>query len=221
MKTTPVLIALCLSLLLPTSALRAETRYVSDQLVVTLRSGTGDNYQAVENLKTDSPVRVLQDTGAFVQVTTEKGNTGYIQSHYVSKEIPKPIRIAELKQQIIKLQAELEKCSKTAASANEKQATIDDISKKLQQAQAELAKVSSDYENLLERSQDVVTLTTAYEQQSEENSRLSSELEVLQVENNNFHRSNMIQWFLAGGAVFFCGWLVGKISRRKRGFKQF
>lgn len=224
MKNISISVALFTALLLTTSTALAETRYIADQLVVTVRSSTGKNYQILEKLRTDTPVTVLKDDGSFIQVKTKKGNTGYIRSEYVSKNLPKPIRIAELKKQVEKLEQQLEKerlaCLDNTELASSGQAKIDAISKDLLLTKQELEKVSSDYKTLLGSSKDVLDLMTAYEGQSEENSRLSSELAVLQDENKNFHRSNMIQWFLAGGAVFFFGWLAGKISRRKRGFSR-
>ena len=224
MKNISISVALFTALLLTTSTALAETRYIADQLVVTVRSSTGKNYQILEKLRTDTPVTVLKDDGSFIQVKTKKGNTGYIRSEYVSKNLPKPIRIAELKKQVEKLEQQLEKerlaCLDNTELASSGQAKIDAISKDLLLTKQELEKVSSDYKTLLGSSKDVLDLMTAYEDQSEENSRLSSELAVLQYENKNFHRSNMIQWFLAGGAVFFFGWLAGKISRRKRGFSR-
>ncbi len=52
MNTTVVCLLLSLVLLLPGLAL-AETRYISDQLVVTVRSSTGKNYKVLEKLRTD------------------------------------------------------------------------------------------------------------------------------------------------------------------------
>ncbi len=222
MKISSISTILFLSLLLPTSALLAETRYIADQLVVNVRSNTGKDYKVLENLKTDTPVEVLIVDGPFVQVRTAKGTTGYIRSQFVSKNTPKPLRIAELKKKAARLQAQLEneqqRCRENSELATSGQGKINSLAKDLQQTRHELEKISSDYNSLQERSEDVINLTTAYDEQNEENNRLSRELAVLQEENKNFHRSNMIQWFLAGGSVFFCGWLAGKISRQKRRF---
>ena len=130
MNTTVVCVLLSLVLLLPGLAL-AETRYISDQLVVTVRSSTGKNYKVLEKLRTDVPVEVLKDDGSFVKVKTKKGNSGYIRSEYVSKKTPKPIRIKELQQQLDKLQAKLEQerldCLASTEMASSSQEKIDAI----------------------------------------------------------------------------------------------
>ena len=224
MKISSISIILFLLLLLPASMLLAETRYIADQLVVNLRSNTGNNYKVLENLKTDTPIEVLKVDGPFVQVKTAKGNIGYIRSQFVSKNIPKPIEIAELKKQgaklLVQLEEERQKCLENKDLATSGKGTINALTKDLQQTRQELEIITSDYNSLRERSDDVINLTAAYDEQNEENNRMSNELAVLQEENKNFHRTNMIQWFLAGSSVFFFGWLIGKISRRKRGFDR-
>ncbi len=225
LSSPTVTLLLSLSLLLPATAALAETRYISDQLVVSVRSDTGSNYKSLESLRTDTPVEVLKDAGAFVQVKTEKGIVGYIPDQYVTQNIPKSRQISELTRQLAELQAQHEKeraaWQKSAGPMTSEQSDVEALSQELQQTKLELEKVSSDYKTLREGSQDVLNLMSSYEAQTEDNLRLSHEVAVLQKENNSFHRSNMIQWFLAGGAVFFFGWLIGKISRRKRGYTRF
>jgi len=225
MKITSIPLIIILALVLHTPMVLAETRYISDQLVVNVRTATGNDYKSLENLPTDSPVEVLKEVAGFVQVKTEKGTIGFIPNQYVSKNIPKSIQISELTRQLTELQTQLEnerqEYQKSSKSANSGQQDFAAVSNELRQTKLELEKVSSDYKTLRESSADVIDLMTGYETQTEEILRLSNEVAVLQKENNNFHRSNMVQWFLAGGAVFFFGWLIGKISRRKRGFARF
>lgn len=223
--TLVLLLSLILSQLPMAATALAETRYISDQLVVSVRSEASNNYKTLDSLRTDTPVEVLKDAGAFVQVKTEKGIVGYIPDQYVTKNIPKSIQISELTRQLSELQSQLETLrqeqQKTPAAEDADQTDIAAVRNELKQTKLELEKISSDYKTLRESSQDVMTLMASYEAQTEENLRLSKEVAVLQKENNSFHRSNMVQWFLAGGAVFFFGWLIGKISRRKRGYTRF
>ena len=224
MKVAIISLLLFQAVLLSATLTQAETRYVADQLVVTVRSNTGDNYQVLEKLKTDTAVEVLKTDGPFVQVKTAKGTIGYIRKQFISKETPKPIQIDELKQQVVELQSQLDKerlkHQDNNQLVNTNQDKVGSLTQKLQQTQLKLEKVSSEYKNLRESSKDVIELKAAYDQQNEENDRISEKLNILQEENKKFHRSNMIKWFLAGGAVFFIGWLAGKVSRRKRGFSR-
>lgn len=203
----------------------AETRYVSDQLVVTVRSNTTNNYEALDNLPTDTPVEVLSEDAKFIKVKTPKGIVGYVTRQYITKKIPKPIQIATLKKQKDALETRLKELQLDFQGANNlattSQATLDQLSKELEQTQQQLTDISSKYEDLQERSQNIISMTTERDQLLEENSQINNELQILKEENAAFHRTNMIQWFIAGGGVFFVGWLAGKMSRKKQRYSRF
>jgi SH3 domain protein len=197
----------------------AETRYISDQLIVTVRSGKGNQYKILETLPTATPVEVLEDDKTYVKVITPKGTEGYIQSHYVSKAPPKSYQITQLKKELKALQQQLadeQQNSQTAQNeTNTHKQKITELAKQLDQTRAKLNQTDSDYKALLSKSDNVLNLSTENEKLIEENHLLNSELLLLREENHNFHRSNMIQWFLAGSGVLFLGWLIGKFSRKK------
>jgi len=214
-----------LSLLLIATAGFAETRYISDVLVVTVRSNTGNNYQTVDNLKTATPVEVLGEDQTYVKVRTPEGKVGYILRQYVTKELPKAVQIDRLEKETAALKEQLQQQQQSSAdklaNADANLAKIEELQKQLQVANDDLDKVKNEYDSLLQNSQNVVSLSTENEDLIEQNKQLNNELVVLREENRNFHRSNMIQWFLAGGGVFFGGWIIGKISRKKqRGFSR-
>lgn len=225
MKSFHHLILIGLVLLAAATSAYAETRYISDVLVVTVRDQEGDNYNVLETLTTATPVEILDEDKTYVKVKTPKGTVGYILKQYITKELPKALQIKQLNGQVSDLQAQLdqlrEKSQESLNTASQSQAQSDSLTKQLEQTRQELATVDNKYQQLLKNSENVINLTTENEQLIEQNKLINSELMVLREENQNFHRSNMIQWFIAGAAVFFGGWLIGKISRKKqRGYSR-
>ena len=225
MKSFHHLILIGLVLLAAATSAYAETRYISDVLVVTVRDQKGDNYNVLETLTTATPVEILDEDKTYVKVKTPKGTVGYILKQYITKELPKALQIKQLNGQVSDLQAQLdqlrEKSQESLNTASQSQAQSDSLTKQLEQTRQELATVNNKYQQLLKNSENVVNLTTENEQLIEQSKLINSELMVLREENQNFHRSNMIQWFIAGAAVFFGGWLIGKISRKKqRGYSR-
>ena len=225
MKSFHHLILIGLVLLAAATSAYAETRYISDVLVVTVRDQKGDNYNVLETLTTATPVEILDEDKTYVKVKTPKGTVGYILKQYITKELPKALQIKQLNGQVSDLQAQLdqlrEKSQESLNTASQSQAQSDSLTKQLEQTRQELATVNNKYQQLLKNSENVINLTTENEQLIEQNKLINSELMVLREENQNFHRSNMIQWFIAGAAVFFGGWLIGKISRKKqRGYSR-
>jgi len=212
-------------LLVPLSQALAETRYVTDQLVVTVRSQKGDQYNVLESLLSDTPVEILSEDKTYVKVKTAKGTEGFILKQYITKKYPKSLQVKNLQSKVDSLTQTLEQLRQDSAqalnSAGQQKDLIEKLTSQLSQSQQELDKKTKAYQQLLKDSDNVLNLTTENEQLIEQNNLLNSELAVLREENQSFHRTNMIQWFLAGAGVFFGGWLIGKISRRKqRGFSS-
>ena len=203
----------------------AETRYVSDHLVVTVRSNKTDNYQVLATLGTASAVDILNEDANYLKVRTSKGVEGYIRKQYITKALPKSLQIATLEKQKAALENELaqqqQNLKATSGLANTHQAENDQLTGDLKQTKQQLEKLSSDYTALLESSGNVINLGIERDQLLEENLKISNQLIVLQEENKDFHRTNMIQWFLAGGGVLLVGWLLGKVSRKQRNYSRF
>ncbi|MCK5913020.1 MAG: TIGR04211 family SH3 domain-containing protein [Desulfuromusa sp.] len=208
-----------LFLLLASSAY-AETRYISDHLIVTVRSGKGNEFKILETVPTGTPVTILEEGKTYVKVSTPNGTVGYISRHYVSKSLPKKNQIDRLDKEIAVLEQQIatqqQNLQGNQDQANTSKSQIDELSVLLEQTQQQLEKANQNYNTLLDKSENIINLTTENELLIEQNNLLSSELLILREENQNFHRSNMIQWFLAGGGVLFCGWIIGRISRKKQ-----
>lgn len=220
MKIFRPLILITLVFLLATSVAWAETRFVSDYLIVTVRSGKGNQFKILETVPTGTPVTVLEDDKDYVKVRTKKGTEGYISRHYLSKAIPKATQIKQLNKKIADLQQQLATQESNLQGHQSERDTykkqVEELSAQLTQSQQKLEDVAAKYNDLLQKSENILNLTNENEQFLEKNKRLNSELVVLREENQNFHRSNMIQWFLAGAGVFLGGWIIGKISRKKQ-----
>ncbi len=220
MKTLLRFILCSFLFLFVTTSLYAETRYVSDQLIVTVRSGKGNQYKILETLPTATPVTVLEVDKDYIKVVTAKGTEGYIRSQYLMKSLPKSVQIKQLKKEIASSQQQLEAQQQKFQACQDESAAqknqLAELSAQLDQMRQSLEKKEKEYKTLLSSSENVLGLTTENQQLVEENNLQNSELLVLREENQNFHRSNMIQWFLAGAGVFLGGWIIGKISRKKQ-----
>lgn len=217
-----VVIGLLAAMLATTAA--ADTRYISDTLVVMLRSNTTNNHQSLERLTSNTPVTFLAEEGNFFRVRTPSGTEGYVLKQYVTSETPSALLVEQLQSQLAALEAEHQQLQQRHANLQEgggSAAEREELTVQLEEARTNLKQVTDQYENLRENSTEVLTLYEDNQRLEEQNQSLSREVVVLREENSSFHRSNMIQWFLAGAAVFFGGWFIGKISRqRPRGFSR-
>ncbi|MBW6508893.1 MAG: TIGR04211 family SH3 domain-containing protein [Desulfuromonadales bacterium] len=223
MRLKTILVTGLLSAGLVTTAI-ADTRYISDSLVVTLRNNTSNDHQVLERLSSNTPVTFLAEQGNFYQVRTPKGNEGFILKQYVTADVPKTLIIEQLQARIAALEADynqLQARYNRLQQGNEDSTQNTDLVLQLEEARTNLKQLTEQYESLRESSADVLTLYENNQLLEEQNQSLTREVLILREENSSFHRSNMIQWFLAGAGVFLGGWFIGKVSRQKpRGFSR-
>lgn len=217
-------------MLLPTGGL-AETRYVSDQLVVTLREAAREQAPLIKTLRTDTPVEILGDQGAFYRVREPGGKEGFVLKQYISAKEPKPMVIGRLKKENKSLDQLLEQCRADLAGLqdssqddltqqrtriSELEALIAELEQEKQTRMENFDSIRAKYDKLRAQSENVLQLSEENEKLQADHARLSKDNERLAEQNQRLMITGIIQWFLAGGGVFFIGWLCGKISRRKR-----
>jgi SH3 domain protein len=234
-KIKPILTLLILGLILiaAPSSVYAETRYVSDKLIITMRTGAGSEYKIIKTLETGTPVEVLEETGKHYKVRAKDGMEGWVLKQYVVADTPKTIIISGLGKKIEKLTGAVEKLKKERDAvkknlASEKgflNADIKELEKALKEKNSrisgitgQLREMTDKYNGLVADSGDVVKVVSERDAFEKENDRLSAENNELKKRNESLFKRNAVYWFLAGGGVFFIGWIVGQFSRKKKKF---
>jgi len=226
-----IVLLMVFSFIVPVGIVCAETQYVTDELIITMREGKGNEYKIIKTFKTGTPFEVIEKSGRYLKVRTESGREGWVLQQYVTRKTPKPVIIADLKKNIAQLSTKLEQYKKEAESLQDKLGTaksahgkkIGDLKQNLSSSRGkadrtarELKEITAKYNALFKESKDVIKLVQERDSLISSNSRLQTRAEQLQQENDKLKRSQMIWWFVAGGGVFFVGWIVGKVSRQKR-----
>lgn len=227
------IIALLFAFLFIPAVAAAEKMYVSDQLVITFRQGRSTEHKILKTLKTGTPVEVLEkyEGDNYVKVRLADGEEGYVLGQYLTSETPKPVIISRLEKQVEKFQDQLGQTKEKLAESSQefkavkekqarKEAELSGSNSELNQALAETKKelqtVSEKYNTLLENSGKLIEITNDRDRLKKSSEKLTSEIRSLTVENSNLKRTSAIMWFLAGGGVFFFGWIIGKLSRKKQ-----
>jgi len=223
-----VLIAVFLS---TAPAVQADTRYVSDRLVITMREGRGTEYRIIRTLKTGTPVEVLEEDEQYMKVRTEDGREGWVLKRYITSETPKTVVIEGLRAERDRLKAGLDDLNRRIAELRrelekERQARRSEqgrLKKEIRAREAELSEVRAEleavnrkYRTFMDASKNVVEIIKERDLLRKERERLAADKTRLLRENEKLQERGMIYWFLAGGGVFFVGWVSGKLSRKKK-----
>lgn len=232
MRFSTILFALVLlAPILTVHQATAETRYVGDQLIITMRQGKSTQHKILKTLKTGTPLEILEDGESYLKVRTTDGVEGYVLRQYISSTPPKTQRIEELEMLNNSLQNKLgsleeaknnlEKQLKTLKESYNQEfssisSTSEELEQNLQQALDNERIMAEKYDTLLAQAENVVEIAADRDRLLQQNKKLEADMAALSKRNDKLADSRMIKWFLAGGGVFFFGWIIGKISRKKR-----
>jgi SH3 domain protein len=213
-------------------AAAADTRYVVDELVITLRQGKSTQHKILKSLKTGTPIEVLEeDDKTYLKVRTTDGIEGYVLRQYISTNPPKTQRIEELEmlsssqqKKIASLEAAKSNLAMQLKSIqgdyNQKFSEISaksaDLEQRLEQALINERTTAEKYDTLTTQAENVITIVEERDQLLQKNKRLETDITALLEKKDKLADSRMIKWFLAGAGVFFFGWIIGKVSRKKR-----
>jgi len=198
----------------------AETRYVSDQLVITLREGMGNQYKVIKTLPTDSRLEVLSEQGNYLYVQAEDGVEGYVLKQYISRKKPKTMTIAQLRAELATVNKKMTELQHVTGGSEKELQTVQthsaELSEALKLSEELLETTKTELLDLQVKSENVVLIDEERQRLKNDLSAVRNELEHLRQENHSMLNEAMIKWFIAGGGVMFLGWIAGKFSRKKK-----
>jgi len=126
-------------------------------------------------------------------------------------------KIGELEKTKTRLEMQVDEIQKKYDSeVSELEAESTNFEQSLELALNNQNEITEKYNTLLSQSENVIKIAAEKDRLLKENKILRAETQELRKKNEKMENSKMIKWFLAGGGVFFFGWMIGKISRKKR-----
>ena len=195
-----ILPALILTLCACAHSVLAETKYVTDQFEIMLRTGQSVQHEILRQLKSGTQVTVLESNYEYSRVRTASGKEGWVLTRYL---IDQPAG----RERAVKLRADLELLQNNfdALLAREKNDLQQEIDRLEMLAQKPLT---------LEKHNQA--LKTELQQQQQRYQVLLQETEALRTPYKDR------EWLITGAGVFFAGILVGMVlvGRRKRRWNQ-
>jgi SH3 domain protein len=209
----------------------AETRYVSDRLIISVRDGQNQDAAVLGYIETATPVDILEEKEDLLRIRTENGIEGWVQAKYIVSEKPKAIIIENLKNDIMALNKEVETLKNEQDSAsnallktkNMYQEKIEELTEEVNINQKFAAKAKSDfiqlnkkYTALLNYSKNSEELIGEVEKLKKLNVELNTEVKSLKKDRKNPLKSNRIQSFIAGAGVLLFGFILGGSTRKKK-----
>lgn len=205
-------------LLLPLLVQAQNTQYVSDYLVITMRSGQGSQYQILKTLPSGTRLEVLEtsETG-YTKVRNDEGVEGWVLSRYLS---PEPIA----KEKLAAAEGRLQRLQEKNSELKQELASLQKSHGELEAERTALVSKTETANAELERLNQVAAQPILLDKQNRElkqqNVSLEKELQLIQQENQRLKDSSQRDWFIAGAGVLFGGILLGLIIPKLRWRKK-
>ena len=211
--------------LIPSVHAWAETRFVSDQLSIPLRTGASNKHRIVSFPRSGTPLEIKEtsDDGDYVRVTTRDGKEGWVETQYLMNQASARDRIVSVSKKLDKARAQSKDYRKTISQLEAENRELDT---QLKQSQREIKSQESSMEKLKRISANPVALANKNKALEDQVSRLTAENDRLIDENDMLSNESAQDWFILGAAVslgsLLFGLLITRINwKRKRSWGDF
>jgi len=198
----------------------ADTRYVTDDLEVTLRQGESTGHRIVSMLKSGTAVEVVSTNKAtgYSKVRAPNGKEGFVLSRLLMDEpIPRD-QLAALKERLAAMETEPARLSAELDSVREQYNALETEHAHALESKAMLEQELAGIRQTAANAINIANERTDLRKQVAE---LSRHLADLEQENRELTNDQAQDWFLVGGGVLAGGLLLGlilpnlRIRRRK------
>jgi SH3 domain protein len=182
----------CLLILSASQGALAQTRYVTDQFEIMMRTGQGNQFGIVRQLKSGTEVTVIEQNADYTQVRLSSGAEGWVLTRYLMDQPSGRDQVAALQLKYDQLKANFDQ----------------QVEQETQNLQKEIARLENLAKKPLELQQENAALKKQLEQQKENYLALAEESEVLKSPYKDR------QWFVTGAFVVAASMIFGIILTR-------
>lgn len=196
----------------------AQTRYVSDELTITVRTGPSTQNAIIRNLTTGDAVTVLEqsDDGNYVRVRTETGVEGWVLGRYLTDTPVARDQLATAQRQLTQAR---ERVQELESSVTDLTTQLDSVTQRMQEAESAATDLNSELVDVRSASANALTIRDQNESLRRRLNDREQLIEALTNENTSLASRANREWFLIGAGVLVAGIVLGLIIpslRRKR-----
>lgn len=201
-----------------TSLSNAQTRYVTDDFEIMLRTGPSVQNKIVKALKSGTKLEVLRtDAGnGHSQVQTSQGEIGYVLTRFLSVNQSARNRVRYLERQLEQLSSAPGELQTLLANSQEENQELIKLNTNLTD---QLQSVTSELDEIKKISGDSVNLAQRSRKLESEVQQLLLQLDDIRIQNEVLKDQSAKRWYVLGGGTVFLGLLLGwilSIAKRPR-----
>lgn len=205
------------------AAFAADTRFVTDQCEVPLRSGETSTHRILQALPSGTPVTVVtrNKTTGYSFVRTDQGKEGYVLSYQLLSDAIARERLTRAEARVTELEAAPDQLSGKLASLSKEH---DELVKKHQTLTNDKKDLEVELAALKQTSANAVQIAEERSELRKQIANMTRELEEKKAEILESRTNSNLHWFLVGAGVLFGGFVLGlvlpnlRLRRRKDGW---
>ena len=193
----------------------AETRYVSDVLEITLRSGKGTSFGITRMLRSGTAVQVLEvdKKSGYTQVRTKSGKEGWVLSRFLMNGRAARERLAATEKSLAELELENRKLTTSMTSLTEEKKTL---ASNLGELEGASRSVSQELTEIKRTASSALAIDSENKDLKGRLVSLERQLQTVQQENQSLKDRTARDWFMVGAAVVLLGIIIGLIIPKIR-----
>ena len=193
----------------------AETRYVSDTLEITMRSGKGTNFGMTRMLRSGTPLEVLEvdKKSGYTKVRTKTGKEGWVLSRFLMNGRAARERLATAQKDLAELELENRKLTTAMATMTEEKSGLE---KSLQELEGQSRGVNQELSEIKRTASSALAIDSENKELKGRMVSLERQLQTVQQENEALKDRTARDWFMVGAAVVLLGIIVGLIIPKIR-----
>lgn len=191
----------------------AKTQYVSDELVINMRSGKGTGYKIIKIIKSGTPLTILGSESGYTHAKTPKGIDGWVLSRFLIDTPVARDQLAKATNDVTVMKEKYDSMSSELSILKQERDTLSvsetDLKQNKEKLNVELAKLKKIAARPMQLESENDKLRNELVQIEAEMQRLKQEYQTL---DDNSERD----WFMTGAGVLFGGMILGLIFPKLR-----
>ena len=187
-----------------------QSMYVSDELVVTLRTGPSTQNAILRNLSSGTRVEFLESSSdsGYVRVRTADGTEGWVLTQYLTDEPIARERLANTARELEEARARVSELGERVGALSEE---LSVTSGRLQDAEVANSAMTAELADIRTASSNVLTLRDQNESLRRRLNDRDQELSALVTETAALRSRAVREWFVVGAGVLFGGIVLGLV----------
>jgi len=202
-----------LGLLLVAATGAAATKFVTEELTITLRTGPGTDRKIIAFPNAGDPLEIVAPGEEYTEVMTRSGKQGFVLTRYLTDKEPASKVLARLEQKHSQL---VEKYDELKQKASQATGDSRNLAEELAKTQKELEQLSAAHETLKTESKQFLELKSKYQKAVKEATEARAKADKVDKELQQLYSSEINTGLLYGGGLIVLGFITGFIVKRPK-----